>query len=80
MSENEVCLPEIEGEEEIGDRGWSDVGFRRDFSCHRAVDLSFLRRLYRAHDRRGVVLLCAWGCITMTAKRQVGFARTRRTT
>jgi len=31
----------------------SDVGFRMDFSCHRAVDLSFLRRLYRAHDRRG---------------------------
>ena len=48
-----MCLPEIEGEEEIGDRGWSDVGFRRDFSCHRAVGLSFIRRPYRAHDRRG---------------------------
>ena len=39
----------------------SDVGFRMDFSCHRAVDLSFLRRLYRAHDRRS--FHGAWGWI-----------------
>jgi hypothetical protein len=28
----------------------SDVGFLVDFSCHRAVDLPFLRRLRSAHD------------------------------
>lgn len=29
----------------------SDVGFLVDFSCHRTVDLPFLRRLRSAYDR-----------------------------